>query len=77
MRKFPNKELTGHLARAGHQVEDFGGGEGEPDEAVGENQRAENAPDEQARAIGSGGRFERGNLRSAGAPACPFVPEVR
>ena len=58
-------------------MEDFGGGEGEPDEAVGENQRAQDAPDEQARAIGAGVDWRRGDFRASRAPACPFVPEVR
>lgn len=42
------------MVSAGEEVEDLSGGEGEPDEAIGENQRAENAPDHETRAIGTG-----------------------
>lgn len=59
---------------AGEEVEDFGGGEGEPNETVDKDENAESAPDDEARAkewrrscVGSG---EGRTL------ACPAFPEA-
>lgn len=55
-------------------MEDFGGGKGEPDESVDEDENAENAPNEDARAI----KWRRNPAASGGARtlSCPAVPEA-
>lgn len=64
---------------AGKEVEDFGGGEGEPDEAVGDDEDAQNTPDDQTCAV----KWRRGiDIGCGGAgwtfagPALPETPQA-
>lgn len=61
--------------RAGKQVEQFGGGESDPHQAVGNDKSAKNAPDGEARPI-EGRRRGRFVSHGAPAPACPAFPEA-
>lgn len=61
-------------AGAGEKMEDFVGGEGEPDEAINENEDTEGAPNDEAHAI----EWRRSLIGSVGAGqfSCPAAPEA-
>lgn len=72
----PSSGDSVRLAGTREDVEDFGGGEGEPDEAVGDDENAESAPDDQARAVKRRRNFSVGNGCIAREFARPAIPEA-
>lgn len=59
-------------------MENFGGGEGEPDEAVGEDENAESAPNDEARAVKRRRSFgvDGGGARKFAGPPTPEAVEA-
>lgn len=58
-------------------MENFGGGEREPDESIDEDENAESAPDQEARAIeGWRRRVGGGERRTLSCPAFPEAAEA-
>jgi hypothetical protein len=60
---------------AGEEVEEFGGGEADPDEAVNDDERAQNAPDGEARPVEWRG-FSGFASDSTRGPVGPALPEA-
>jgi len=57
-------------------MKNFGGGEGEPDEAVGDDEDAESAPDDETHAVKRRRGFAGVSTRIAREFAGPAVPEA-